>query len=191
MIKYVAILLLSLFLLITSSGLVFAQGEEVFIRGIEVSKRDAIVLSVLFPGLVQMTQGQKVKGISFFVGEAASLILFFNAHENYNTKQKVYERDTEIFNNLKQTPGKTADKDAIPLFNDLKDQNDVLDNLHTIRNTALIVAAGVYAYNIIDAIFFSSSTSESRRAEENSSNKLLVNSAVIDRNPGVMLSKRF
>ena len=55
----------------------------------------------------------------------------------------------------------------------------------------MIVAAGVYAFNIIDAIFFSSSTSESRRAEENSSNKLLVNSAVIDRNPGVMLSKRF
>lgn len=190
MIKLVTILGLSLFLLITSSGELFAQDEEVFMRGMEVSKKDAIVLSVLFPGLGQMTQGYKVKGISFFIGEATSLILFFNAHENYNTKQKVYERDTEIFNNLRTIPGKSADKHAKPLFNDLKDQNDDLDNLHTLRNTAIIIAAGVYAYNLIDVIFFSSSITESMSAERNS-NKLHVNSTLIDRNPGIVLSKRF
>ena len=87
MIKFVTIMGLSLLLMITSSGVVFAQDEDIFIRGVGVSKRDAVVLSALFPGLGQMTQGQKIKGISFFIGEAASLILFFNAHENYNTKQ--------------------------------------------------------------------------------------------------------
>ncbi len=189
MIKFVTIMGLSLLLMITSSGVVFAQDEEVFIRGVGVSKRDAVVLSILFPGLGQMTQGQKIKGISFFIGETASLILFFNAHENYNTKQKIYERDTENFNKLASTPGK-SEALSKELFNDLKEQNDDLDNLHTLRNTALIVAASIYTYNIIDAIFFSSSTSESRRAESDS-NKLLVESALIDRTPGIMLSKRF
>jgi hypothetical protein len=73
------------------------------------------------------------------------------------------------------------------LFDDLKDQNDDLDNLHTIRNTALIVAAGVYAYNLFDAIFLSEDISQSQRAE----NKVKVESVMIDRNPGVMISKRF
>jgi len=189
MLKCVTITGLSILLLITTAGGVLAQDEESFIRESTISKRDAIVLSTLFPGLGQMTQGSKVKGISFFIGEAASLIIFINAHENYNTKQKTYDRDLGIFNNMKNVPGKTS-SEAERLYKDLKSQNDDLDNLHSIRNTAIIVAAGVYAYNLVDAIFFSSSVEKSGRAELDSK-KIHVSSAMIDRNPGIMLSKRF
>ena len=75
-------------------------------------------------------------------------------------------------------------------FDDLKDRNDELDNLNTIRNSALIVAGVVYAYNIIDSIFFSPSSIESRRADKSDSH-IVVNSTIIDRTPGILLSKSF
>ena len=193
MLKFVTIAGLLTLLIFSSAGTVFAQDESSFIREATISKRDAVVLSALFPGLGQMTQGHKVKGISMFIGEAASLVMFINAHENYNTKQKIYDRDLDIFNNLKTTKSAKYQKsytDANKLYKSLQDQNDDLDNLHSIRNTAIIVAAGVYAYNLFDAVFLSSSTVESKRAEHNK-NKIKVNSALIDRNPGIILSKRF
>jgi len=176
-------------LLLSAAGTAIAQDEDSFFREQVVSKRDVVVLSALFPGLGQMTQGQKVKGVSLFLGEAVSLIMFINANENYNTKQSLYDRDMDTYKSLAKTQG-SSDLSARALFNDLKDQNNELDNLHTIRNTALIVAAGVYAYNLFDAIFLSPSTTESRRASADSE-KLVVRSAMIDRNPGIMLSKRF
>ena len=175
-------------LLLSAAGTAIAQDEDSFFRDQVVSKRDAVILSALFPGLGQMTQGQKVKGATMFLGEAVSLVLFINANENYNTKQNLYDRDMDSYKSLAMKQG--SDADARALFNDLKDQSGDLDNLHTMRNTALIVAAGVWAYNLFDAIFVSQSTTESRRASADSE-KLVVRSAMIDRNPGIMLSKRF
>jgi len=190
MLKLITVTGLSMLILFSSSGNVFSQEEESFIREAVISKRDAVVLSVLFPGLGQMTEGQKVKGVTFFLGEAASLIVAINVHENYQTKQKTYVRDLDIYKKLAVTPGKTY-VEASRMYHDLKDKNDELDNLNTIRNTMFIIAAGIYAYNIIDAIFFSSSLTESRRAEHDTHDKIVVKSALIDRNPGIVLSKRF
>lgn len=192
--KYVTIAGLSIAILIGSATTVFAQDDSGFMRAATISKRDAVILSALFPGLGQMTQGHKVKGISMFIGEAASLVMFINANENYNTKVNIYDRDKEILHDLAGTNRTSIDQyqktaeDARKLFNDLKDQNDELDNLHTIRNTALIVAAGVYAYNLFDALFISEDTTQSQKAE---TNKIKVQSVMIDRNPGILLSKRF
>ena len=190
MIKLITITGLSVLLILFSTGYAFSQDEEGFIRESVASQRDVVVLSALFPGLGQMTQGQKVKGVTFFLGEAASLIIAINTHENYGTKQKTYNRDMDTYKKLAVTPGKTY-VEANKLYKDLKDQNDDLDNLNMIRNTALFVAVGIYAYNIIDAIFFSSSYTESRRAKYDTHDKIVVKSALIDRNPGIIVSKRF
>ena len=193
MIKSVTILVLSVVLLFNFSSTVFAQDEESFVREAIVSKRDAVILSTLFPGLGQMTQGQKAKGVSFFMAEALSLIVFINAYENYDTNKKTYERDLDIFNNLAKKSGGNYKKtylDAKDLYDDLKDRNDELDGLHTMRNTALIIGAAVWAYNIIDAVFFTTAPSESKRADVGNK-KIEIKSAFIDRNPGIILSKRF
>ena len=180
---------LTLLLLINSTGSVLAQDEESFVRRSIVSKKDAIVLSVIYPGLGQMTTGQKYKGISLFLAETVSLIFTINSHENYRTKQKVYDKDMIEFNNIaKQQSGEY--NDALEQYNDLKDRNDELDNLNTVRNVALIAAVAVYAYNVVDAVFFSSSTSESRQVD-NSKSKIVVRSTIIDKNPGILLSKSF
>lgn len=201
LLKTVSVAGLSLLLVMSSIGVSHAQDEESFVRESVISKRDAVVLSVLFPGLGQMTSGNKVRGVSLFLAEAASLVLFINAHENYNTKKTTYDKDLVEFNRV-ATYGidgggrgsydtiNPAIPGALESFNDLKDKNKKLDDLHNTRNIALIVAAGVYAYNLIDAVFFSPSSSESRRAERDNG-KILVNTTIVDRTPGIMLTKRF
>jgi hypothetical protein len=176
-------------LLINHACTVFAQDESSFVRQALVTKKEAIILSVIYPGLGQMVAEHKYKGLSLFVAETVSLIFAVNAHENYSTKQKVYNKDLNIFKDLpKKGSGQYAD--ALAMYKDLKDKNDELNNLNTIRNTALIAAIVVYAYNVVDSIFFSSSTVESPKADiENKS--VIVRSAMIDRTPGILLSKSF
>jgi len=178
---------LSIILLTKSMGVVFAQDEKSFVASTVVSKTDAVVLSAIFPGLGQMTSGQTFKGFSFFLAEAMSLIVAINVNENYKTKDKVYSRDMIEYDKL---ANRGNYNNALSSFNDLKDRNSELDDLNTIRSTALIVAGAVYAYNIIDSIFFSPSSIESGRAEDINSH-IVVNSTIIDRTPGILLSKSF
>ena len=174
-------------LFVNSASMAFAQDEESFVRRSTLSKRDAVVLSALFPGLGQMGAGNKVKGVTLFLAEAASLALFVNAHEDYSTKLTEYEDDQDAYK-LIPAKGRGTYAEAQEMYNDLKDQSNELDDLNTIRNTALIVAAGVYAYNIFDILVFSPSD-ESRRAEN--SNRIKVSSTMVDRTPGILLTKRF
>jgi len=178
---------LPLILLTKPIGVVFAQDEESFVQRSMISRSDAVVLSIMYPGLGQMTSEQTYKGLSFFLAETVSLILTINAHENYETKKKVYNKDTIEFENLANRGNYI---DAVRQFEDLKDRSNELDDLNTIRNTALILAGAVYVYNIVDAVFFTPSLSESRRADINNS-KIVVNSTIIDRTPGILLSKSF
>jgi hypothetical protein len=188
MMKISTIIILTLILIASSSGLVVAQDEEGFVRQALVSKRDAIVLSILYPGLGQMTLGQKLKGMTFFVVETTALVIFANSHENYKTKQKKYDADLSDYNNYAKS-GYGSYKDARALYTKLVDRNNELDDLHTLRETALIVAGGMYVCNIIDAFLFSSVSGDGKNAKYDK--KLHISSTVIDTSPGVMLSKRF
>jgi hypothetical protein len=174
--------------MLKAAGICYAQDEQSFIRQSVISKSDALVLSIVFPGLGQMTSGQKMKGVSFFLVETVSLIYAVNTHENYGTKLKVYNRDKDIYNKI-GTNGSGEYTDAVQAYNDLKDRSDELDDLNTIRNTALITAGIVYAYNIFDALVFSPSNTKS--SDNSSSERVKVQSAFIDRTPGIMISKSF
>jgi hypothetical protein len=197
MLKAASITGLSVLLFFSTLGVTFAQNEESFVRAATVSKGEAIVLSVLFPGLGQMTVGQKVKGVTFFLAGVASLAVFVNSNENYLTKLDTYNRDkTVLYSKARQgraTYDGPASYDgqggAFQMFNDLKSQNNSLDNLNSTRNTALIVAAAVYAYNIFDAVFFTPSSNESKKAEIRKN--IIVESALVDMKPGILVSTRF
>lgn len=182
--KVVIILGLAVTLLFEPLNVAFAQDEEFFVRKSIITKRDAIVLSAIFPGIGQMTSGQKAKGITFFLAEAFSLVMFINAHENYSTKEKIYERDLGVLDTIDNY------NDFIVQKKSLIDKNDELDNLNTIRNAALIAAGTVYVYNIIDAVFFSSSSTQSQRVGKDNK-RIIVQTALIDSKPGILLSKSF
>jgi len=192
MFKFSTALGLSLLLLLSSSTFVFAQGEDDFVRESVISKRDAVVLSSLFPGLGQMTQGHKVKGVTFFLSEAVSLIIAINAHENYGTKKSLYNRDFDIYQSLPKA-GYLNNGDysyAKSLYDDLKEKESTLNDLNTIRNSAAIVAVGIYAFNVFDMIFLTSSTTESNRAEKKTE-KIEITSSLIETSPGIVFTKRF
>ena len=101
----------------------------------------------------------------------------------------MYNRDLEIFNTI-GSKGSGEYTEALKFYDDLKERSNELDDLNTVRNTALIIAGIVYAYNIIDSVFFSPSISESQRVDSGN-NKITVSSTMIDRNPGILLSKSF
>jgi len=179
---------ISLLLFFSSAGVMVAQNEESFVRETNISKRDAVLLSVLFPGLGQMTAGHKVKGVAMFFSGAASLAVYMNAHENYTTKLSTYDRDKEILDGMALS-GRTSYTEASKLYNNIKKQSNKLDDLNRTRNIALYIAAGVYAYNLFDAIFLTSTSTESKKAE--SRGTVVVQSALVDRKPGIVISKSF
>jgi len=190
MLKAVSITGLSVLLFFSTLGVTFAQNEGSFVRAATVSKREAVVLSVLFPGLGQMTVGQKVKGVSFFLAGVASLAVFVNSNEDYKTKLETYNRYSGVLNSMGTDSNKRDSYDAAStLYSDLKSQNKTLDNLNSTRNTALIVATAVYAYNLFDAIFFTPSSNESKKSEIRKN--IIVESALVDRKPGILVSTRF
>jgi hypothetical protein len=178
----------SLLLLVSITGVTVAQNEEGFIRESTISKRDAVLLSALFPGLGQMTSGHMGKGVALFFSGAASLAIFVNSHEDYSTKLSTYDRDKDILDGM-ALKGRASYQDASDLYNDLKKQSNRLDELNKTRNIALYIATGVYAYNLFDAIFLSSASTESKKVESRST--FVVQSALVDRKPGIVISKSF
>ncbi len=188
MFRKMSIIGLSLLLCLSIAGVGYAQNEDSFVRAATVSKRDAVLLSALFPGLGQMTAGSKVKGVSMFLAETISLALFVNAHEDYTTKLDTYNRDKQILDSMAGL-GRQSYTEANKLYMNVKRQNTKLDDLHNTRNIALAVAAGVYAYNLVDALFFTSSSTESQRAEMH--RNITVQSVMVDKTPGIMISKSF
>lgn len=170
------------------AGVGFAQNEDSFVRTATISKRDAVLLSALFPGLGQMTAGSKAKGVSMFLAETISLALFVNAHEDYTTKLDTFDRDKEILDSM-ALHGRANFTEADEMFKDIMKQSNKLDDLHNTRNIALAVAAGVYAYNLVDALFFTSSSTESQKAEMH--RNFTVQSVMVDKTPGIRISKSF
>ncbi len=179
---------LSILLLTAMTGVLYAQDEESFVRESTISKRDAILLSVLFPGVGQMTAGSKAKGVGLFFAEVATLAVWANAHENYTTKLSTYNRDKEILDQM-ALKGRSNYIDASKMYKNVKSQANKLDDLHKTRNIALYLAVGVYAYNLFDAVFLTSTSVESKKAETKS--PVTVSSAMVDRSPGIVISKRF
>lgn len=188
MLRTVLIAGLSVLLYLSSTGVMFAQNEESFVRETTISKRDAVLLSALFPGLGQMTAGHKAKGVLMFLVETTSLAMFVNAHENYTTKLDAYNRDKGILDGMALKGGANY-TDASKLFKSIKSQSNNLDNLNQTRNIALIVAAGVYAYNLFDAVFLTSTSTESKKAEIRKN--FLVESTLVENTPGIKISTRF
>jgi hypothetical protein len=188
-------IVITVLLVMFSSTLVLGQGEEDFIQQRRINKTEAVMLSLVYPGLGQMTAGQNVKGVSFFFFETAALVLFVNEHESYQTKQAVYDRDLNDFRRITLEGGKSY-VEAKDAYNDLKDLNSQLDKHHTTRNIAAFTALGVYALNIVDVLVFSPSSQQQSETEQNAylrfRKEYQLTSTMIDqRTPGILVTKRF
>lgn len=190
--KGVLVFMVSIVLiLMMNAGSLMAQEEDIFLREPVVSRPEGIILSAVFPGLGQMSSGHKLKGITLFITEVAAAAFLINAHENYRTRVSIYESSVDELQ-LRVSGGNYRDVDI--RYKELQDDNDELDTLNNIRNTALIVAAGIYVVNLVDAVLFTSYRTESRSAINKPRGRertVSLTTGFIQKSPGVVVTKTF
>ena len=190
--KGILVFILSIvIILVMNVGSLMAQEEDIFMREPVVSRTEGIILSAIFPGLGQMSSGHKLKGVTLFITEVAAAAFLINAHENYRTRVSIYE--SKIDELAIMTSGGNY-YDTNRTAKELQDDKDELDTLNNIRNTALIVAAGIYVVNMVDAVLFTSFRTESRSAINKShggKRTVSLSTGFIQRSPGVVLTKTF
>ncbi len=171
---------------------IIAQEEDVFMKEPVVSKPEGIILSAVFPGLGQMSSGHKLKGVTLFIAEVAAAAFLVNAHENYRTRVSIYDSEKNKLYNPTEKDKNYISAEAT--YQKLKEDKKDLDTLNNIRNTALIIAASIYAVNIIDAVFFNTYRTESaitHKVPSGGRSTIRLSSGIIHSSPGIIFTKTF
>jgi len=129
----------------------WAQSEDdVFATRQTATKKKAVVLSALFPGLGQLASGQKIKGTFMLLGEIGSLTAALIANENYNTRRDNFRRLKDEYEAM--ATGNSRYDLAQQKWDELHKTNDELDDLHLTRRVFGAVAVGVYMYSLADIL---------------------------------------
>lgn len=120
------------------------------------TKKKAIVLSALFPGLGQLSTGHKIKGTFMLVGEISSLAVALIANENYNTRRDNFHRLKDEYEAM--AAGNSRYDLAQQKWDELHKTNAELDDLHLTRRVFGALAVGVYIYSLADILLSDSPT---------------------------------
>ncbi len=167
------------------SAQVFDEGT--FTEKQVASKNQAIAMSAIFPGLGQMALGYKIKGLVLFAGELTSFVVSINVNENYRTLKSRHSQTAERYLALRQG---ARFEEALEMWEDIQDMEDDLDHYHKIRQV-IYLSAGIYLYNLIDILFFSSTEENLRKAEGPSGRRFEIAPQQLDDSFGVGLTCRF
>lgn len=124
--------------------------EDVFAPRKTSTRRQAVVLSALFPGLGQLSSGRKVTGTILLVAEIGSLATALTANENYNTRLDNFERLKSEYEQM--AAGNSRHDLAEQQWQEVSAEADDLNNLHNIRRTYTAAAVGIYVYNLVDIL---------------------------------------
>ncbi len=145
-------------LLITLLSLVLPcwvqSADNVFATRHIATKKKAVVLSALFPGLGQLSTDQKIKGTLMLVGEISTLAVMLIANENYNTRRDNFHRLKGEY--AVMAAGNSRYDLAQQKWDELHKTNAVLDDLHLTRRISGAVAVGVYIYSLADMLLYNS-----------------------------------
>ena len=128
---------------------VFAE-EEVFAARKSATRKEAVILSALFPGLGQLSTGRKVTGTILLVAEIGSLATALTANENYNTRLDNFERLKSEYEQM--AAGNTRHDLAEQRWQELRAEADDLDGLHNLRRAYTAAAVGIYVFNLVDIL---------------------------------------
>ena len=128
--------------------------DDVFATRQIATKKKAVVLSALFPGLGQLATGQKIKGTFMLIGEVSSLAVALIANENYNTRRDNFHRLKDEYEVM--ATGNSRYDLAQQKWDELHKTNDELDDLHLTRRVFGAIAVGVYIYSLTDILLYDS-----------------------------------
>ena len=131
-------------ILCAQSGGRFRSREE------SVSKRQAQLLSAIFPGLGQLATGQRGRGTAMVAGEVGFLVVWLTSHADYNTRKEQFEIEEARYFDL-QNGGSFAEAEAS--WQQLKEKKDDLDRSHTLRVAFGALSIALYSYNLVDVFW--------------------------------------
>ena len=99
----------------------------------QVTRRQAIALSALFPGFGQLAAGHRNRGTALVTAELACVVIWLTSHEDYETHSAQFDIERQRYLSLREGD---------------------LDGSHTRRRLFGALTAVVYGYNLLDVMVF-------------------------------------
>ncbi|MBT7595963.1 MAG: hypothetical protein HN559_13710, partial [Gemmatimonadetes bacterium] len=122
------------------------QAEEgVFAERQIASRKQAVLLSALFPGMGQLSKGRKMTGSILVLAELSSLATALTANENYRTRLDNFRRQKSEYEEMAAGDSQFDAADA--RWQQLQKDAESLDRLGLTRRVFTAAALGIYAYS--------------------------------------------
>ena len=131
-------------ILCAQSGGRFRSREE------SVSKRQAQILSAIFPGLGQLATGQRGRGTAMVAGEVGFVVVWLTSHADYNTRKEQFAIEETRYFDLQNGGSFVVAEES---WQQLKDKKDDLDRSHTLRVAFGALSIALYTYNLVDVLW--------------------------------------
>ncbi len=131
-------------ILCAQSGGRFRSREE------SVSKRQAQILSAIFPGLGQLATGQRGRGTAMVAGEVGFVVVWLTSPADYNTRKEQFAIEEARYFDLQNGGSFVVAEES---WQQLKDKKDDLDRSHTLRVAFGALSIALYNYNLVDVLW--------------------------------------
>ncbi|MEW6751392.1 MAG: hypothetical protein AB1505_10495 [Candidatus Latescibacterota bacterium] len=115
----------------------------------EVSHRQAVALSALFPGLGQLATGHRYKGTGMVVGEVTCLVVSLTSHADHSTQEEQLALERERYQALLDEGAAAAAEESRARVAQIQDD---LDGSDVRRWTFGGLAAALYVYSLVDVL---------------------------------------
>ena len=112
----------------------------------------AAVRSLVIPGWGQRYGGQKSKGFLFHLLAAGSVTAYLIADHDFDKKYDRFQQREDAFDSASAAGAGYADMER--LYGELVDAQQKAYDAEEVRRVTIGVVAGVWALNLIDALFF-------------------------------------
>ena len=125
------------------------EDGEWFTEEFRVSRRTAVILSALAPGVGQMASGSKVKGGGFFVGALTTMMVAVDANEQVHTRTELYRGLVRQHASLL---GAGKEERAAAVWDAALRQRRQVDGLQSRRDIFGGAALCIYLLNVADIV---------------------------------------
>ena len=126
--------------------------ESVFAERQIGSRKQSILLSVVFPGMGQLSMGRKITGSVLVIAELSSLATALTANENYKTRLDNFKLQKSEYEQM--SAGGSQFDAAEARWQQLQKDANRLDNIGRTRRVFTAAAVGIYVYSLADILLF-------------------------------------
>lgn len=121
------------------------------LRQKQVSRKQAVGLSALFPGLGQLATGHRHRGTAMVVAEMGFAVVWLTSHADYNTQHEQFKAERQRYLELREG-GSFAQAELS--WSQLQNKKDDLDRSHTRRVIFGALSGLLYGYSLLDALLW-------------------------------------